>query len=298
MSLLDTLFAAAPPDVSVWWLGDPEAQDSDRVGGKAANLSRLAADWPVPRGFCLAARLHGRIRAGEIGSAAVRRLVREPYHELCGGWWRREPVAVRSSAVDEDSADASFAGQHDTVLNVVGVRALADAVLRCCASAESDGARAYREAHGLASEGRMAVLVQRLIDADVSGVVFSADPISGSRDEVMINASWGLGEAVVDGRVTPDTVVVSRSDLAPVRRHVATKDIEVRRDRGGGTRTVDVPEQRQDVPALTDAQTREVASMAVQLEEQMGWPVDVEWCYREGEVFLLQCRPITSLTTS
>jgi len=120
-------------------------------------------------------------------------------------------VAVRSSALDEDGAGASFAGQHETYLNVVGAAAVAEAVARCWASVRSSRALEYRRRQGFPLDGaRIAVLVQQLIPADVSSVVFSANPVTGSRDEVMINASWGLGESIVGGTVTPDTYVVRR----------------------------------------------------------------------------------------
>lgn len=191
-------------DVPVLPLDDPRASDRRRVGAKAANLNRLAHRWRVPPGFCLPIELHRRLRSMDPIPAArsVRRLIAPAYRELSGGRLRRSRVAVRSSAVGEDSAEQSFAGQHDTVLNAVGVRQVADAVLVCCASASSDRARAYRDTHDLQGETDMSVLVQVLVDAEASAVVFSANPVNGSRDEIMINATWGLGEAVVAGTVT------------------------------------------------------------------------------------------------
>lgn len=286
-------------DVPVLWLGDPRASDRRRVGAKAANLSRLADRWPVPPGFCLPVDLYRRLRDVDSRPAArsVRRLVAPAYRRLSRGLLGRSRVAVRSSAVDEDTADTSFAGQHDTVLNAVGVGQVADAVLACCASASSDRVRAYRDTHGLDDEAQMAVLVQKLVDADASAVVFSANPVNAAHDEIMINATWGLGEAVVAGTVTPDSYVVARSDLSIVQRNVADKDIQVVSGRRG-TREVEVPTERRQKPVLERTQCRELARLAIDLERQMGWPVDLECAYRDGELHLLQCRPITALPTS
>ncbi len=286
-------------DVPVLQLGDPRASDRRRVGAKAANLNRLAHRWPVPPGFCLPVELHRRLRRTDPRPAArsVRRLVAPAYRELSGGLLGRSRVAVRSSAVDEDTADTSFAGQHDTVLNAVGVRAVTDAVLACCASASSDRVRAYRDTHDLDGETDMGVLVQELVDADVSAVVFSANPVSGARDEIMINAAWGLGEAVVAGTVTPDCYVLDRRDLSVVEQTIADKDIQTVTGRHG-THEVEVPTDRRREPALTAAQCRELAGLATDLERHMGWPVDLECAYRDGRLHLLQCRPITALSTS
>lgn len=301
MSLLDLLRPGGPaPDTEageVLWLGEPGADDPARVGGKAASLSRLAARWPVPPGFCLTVAVQRRLAGA--GSrrvpAALRRLVAGPYRELAALTGSRRPaVAVRSSAVDEDGTQASFAGQHDTVLNAVGVRAVAAGVVTCWESAHSDRARTYRAARGLAGPGGVAVLVQTLVDAEVAVVAFSADPVTGDRGQVVINASFGLGEAVVAGTVTPDTYRLSRDPLEVTAREVADKDLMVVCGRGG-TREVTVPPDRRSRPCLTTAQCREVGRLALDLEEEAGRPVDLECAYQRGSLFLLQCRPITSL---
>ena len=287
-------------DLQVLWLGDDDACLPERVGAKTAHLSRMAARWPVPPGFCLPADCHrgleGESRRG--AARAVRDLVGPAYRRLADEAGRRRPaVAVRSSAVGEDSADASFAGQHDTFLNIVGRRAIVDAVLECWESADSDTARSYRAARGMTDVPAMAVLVQQLVPADVSAVVFSADPVNGDRDSILINASWGLGEAVVDGAVTPDTYVVDREGLEVTSRQIADKDVEVVPTRRG-TRQVDVDGERRSRPSLTTDQAVELAHLAVDAEEQMGWPVDLECAFHDGRLFLLQCRPITTLPTS
>jgi pyruvate,water dikinase len=278
------------------WLGQPEAHDHALVGGKAANLSRLAADFPVPPGFCLTTAAFEQARAA--GAQAIVRQIGHAYRALAARAGEHDPsVAVRSSAADEDGEADSFAGQHETYLNVSGVDAVAAAVRRCWESAHAPRALEYRRQRGLSTERvRLAVLVQRQVASDVSAVVFSANPLSGSREEVVINASWGLGESVVGGSVTPDTYVVRRRDMAVASRQIAPKrrmTIAV----PGGSREVDVPRLLHTQPSLIDAQAVEMAWLAVALEGRMGWPVDVECAYQGGRLYLLQCRPITTLAS-
>ena len=294
--------------MEILWLGDPACMDARLVGGKAANLSRLAAEYRVPPGFCLSAVAYDRVeserlRAGEAAAgretllAALGPALGHAYRELARRCGQDEPsVAVRSSAIDEDGLGSSFAGQYETLLNVVGIDAVADAVLHCWASGQAAQVLAYRRRHGLEAEGgRMAVLVQQLVKADISAVVFSANPITGSREEVVINASWGLGESIVGGTVTPDTCTVRKANLAIISRQVAEKRrMTVRAPEG--TREVDVPRLLRTEPALEDEQAKDMARLAAALEKQMGWAVDLECAYQDGELYLLQCRPVTTVT--
>jgi pyruvate,water dikinase len=282
------------------WLGQPRAHNHALVGGKAANLSRLATAYPVPPGFCLTTAAFERARAaGEPTSQLPRTIVDQvgrAYRTMATQAGMSDPsVAVRSSAVDEDGAGDSFAGQHETFLNVRGLDAVVVAVRRCWESAHAPHALAYRRQRGLSAENvRLAVLIQRQVAADVSAVVFSAHPLTGSRGEVVINASWGLGESIVGGSVTPDTFVVRRRDWAVVSRQVAAKR-RMTIAAPNGTREVDVPRLLRAQPSLGDAQAGEMARLAVALEKRMGWPVDVECAYQGGQLYLLQCRPITTL---
>jgi len=156
-------------------------------------------------------------------------------------------------------------------------------------------ALAYRRGQGLATEGmRLAVLVQQLVPADTAAVVFSANPVTGSRDEVVINAGWGLGESIVHGTVTPDTYVLRKSDLVVVSRDIAEKrrmTVLVQK----GTQEVPVPHRRRRAPSIDDGQAVELAHLGIALESTMGWPVDIECAYRGQDLYLLQCRPITTL---
>lgn len=280
-------------DFAVPWLGDEASKDPGLVGNKAASLGRLAGRFPVPPGFCLSLELHDVLtRLDEVDRAqALERLIRPQYEMLASNG---DTVAVRSSSVDEDSESASFAGQYRTVLGVDGVRAVCEAVLACYESAGTDQVKAYRVEHGLPGDSPMGVLIQQLVAAKVSGVAFSMNPITGDDSEVMINASWGLGSAVVDGLVTPDVYTVAKEGLSVITRHAAHKDVKVIAARGD-VEQEPVEARLQSEHTLGDEQCREVGEMAVALEIEMGWPVDIEFAYADGELCLLQCRPVTAL---
>jgi pyruvate,water dikinase len=197
--------------------------------------------------------------------------------------------------VDEDGHSASYAGQYETLLHIAGIEAIARAVVQCRLAACSTNVRSYREQRHLT--GALvppAVLVQQLIEADVSLVLFSAHPVTGRRDEVFINASWGLGESVVGGTVTPDAFTVRKADLTVTARCIARKE-RMTVPVAGGTREVGVPRVLQGRPALADHQVAEVARLGIALERRMGWPVDAECAYKGATLHVLQCRPITTV---
>ena len=281
--------------MNLLWLGDPKSFDAGLVGGKAANLSRLARlgghRHRVPDGFSLPVTVmdeaHPLDLRDEITCAISDLMACHSLPDFI--------AAVRSSAVDEDGATASFAGQHETYLNIVGADAIIQAVTRCWESAYSERALEYRRQQGLSMERpQLAVLVQQLVASDVSAVVFSANPITGSRDEIVINASWGLGESIVGGTVTPDTFIVRKLDLAVVQRVIAEKQ-RMTVSSPGGTREVDVPLFLRGQSSLAAEQVMEMVRLALTLETTMGHPVDIECAYAGGELYLLQCRPITTL---
>ena len=236
------------------------------VGGKAGSLAALMrAGFDVPPGFVLdtdgTALLEttgwtGELRGGLLGA----------YSELAGDG---AAVAVRSSAVDEDGAEASFAGQHDTVLNVRGEAELLKAVEQCVASLDSAAAVAYRERTGR-EPSRMAVVVQRMVPAESAGVAFSIDPITGDASRVVVEAVAGLGEQLVSGAVEGDRLVFARSGLEVVEEH------------------------RPGAPAITIEQAREAALAALRAEEAFGAPQDIEFAFAEGTLWLLQSRVITA----
>ena len=291
--------------MNILWLGDSACQDVLLVGGKAANLSRLAADFCVPPGFCVTSsaykdavgerHTHDRTYDQVEVSDLLHEEIVTAYADLakrCG--IEEPPVAVRSSGVGEDSSTAAFAGVHETYLNVRGPQQVVHAVARCWASALSTTALHYRRRQGMEGEPvGLAVVVQQLIPAEVSAVVFSANPVTGSLDEVMINASWGLGESIVGGTVTPDTYLVRKPNLITLREVAEKECMTVLAEEG--TNEVEVPVDLRHVPALTDSQILELARLAEDLVQVMGCPVDIECAYHEGRLFLLQCRAITTL---
>jgi pyruvate,water dikinase len=202
------------------------------------------------------------------------------------------PFAVRSSAVGEDSAGASFAGQHVTLLNVPSAGDVTDAVREVWWSANSDSAITYRQRSGLFVRPSVGVVVQCLLDSDVAGVMFTQNPINGA-DERVIEASWGLGEAVVAGRVIPDHYRVARSGEV-LDRASGVKKIAIRRaPEGGGTWEEDLGPDDAGRHCLTDEQLAALNALAARCEEVYGPGRDIEWAYAGGQLYLLQCRPVT-----
>ncbi|GAA1704413.1 PEP/pyruvate-binding domain-containing protein [Nonomuraea bangladeshensis] len=289
-------------------LDDPAA-DLALAGGKGASLARLArAGLPVPRGFHVTTAAYRAFVAGfrdEIdprdpeGTAAlfarheipdqVAAAIREAY----AGLGDDVAVAVRSSATAEDLPELSFAGQQDTFLNVRG-DGLLPAVLRCWASLWNARAIAYRDRNGVPHDDvALAVVVQELVDADAAGIMFTADPVTGALDETVINASWGLGEAVVGGQVTPDTLVLRGG--AVVREQVGDKTVMTVRT-PDGTEDRPVPAELRRAPVLSAAQAAELAALGTRVQDLYGVPMDVEWARRaDGTLAVLQARPITGL---
>ena len=313
--------------------------DEVHLGGKCASLVRMVrAGAPVPPGFAVtttawramlaqgtlaqriaaavdpltrgdvaghewAARCVADAFASHALPADVTEAVRRAYAALCRAEGAEDdlPVAVRSSATAEDLPDASFAGQQDTHLWVVGIDAVLQRVRDCWASLYSARAIGYRSDRGIAHAGvQMAVGVQTMVDARVAGVAMTLDPLNGDRSRIAIDASWGLGEAVVSGEVTPDHFVVDKVLRKVVGRTISSKTVEIVAE-PAARRTVrrDVPIERQGVPCLSDAQIEAVATMARQLERQFGGPQDIEWAFEAapadaaGRLMLLQCRPET-----
>ena len=288
------------------------------VGGKAANLGvLLRAGFRVPAGWCLTTtaysaavgdRLHAVVAelaaASNDGTAldALAARARElvmgaPIPDDVVDALRRStsgPVAVRSSATAEDLPYASFAGQQDTFLNVVGGEAVLDAVRRCWASLWNDRAVAYRAANDIDHRAvQLAVVVQDMVRAEVAGVMFTANPVTGRRHEVVIDASPGLGEAVVSGAVNPDHFQVEPSNGRIVSRRLGDKLLAVRPAPGGGVRHVSGAHPG---ACLTDAQVRVLAGLGAQVEKLYGNPQDIEWALDQNARFwLTQARPITTL---
>ena len=275
-----------------------------RAGGKASQLAVLEGlGHPVPRWFCvpveameLALRASGGTPAGDgpavppAVAACVARGLRERSME-------RTSLAVRSSGLEEDGAERSFAGQFESVLHCRGEEGVLAGLRRCWGSAFSDRVRTYREVLGDgAGPVRMGVIVQEMVDADVAGVAFSRNPLRpGDRDSVVIESVWGLGEGLVSGEMPADRFVFDRTTRA-VEAEIADKEsARVAAGPGGGTRDEPLEAGRRQRSSLTDDQVRAVARMVLDLEAALGTPQDCEWAFRGDELFLLQSRPITTL---
>ena len=299
------------------------------IGGKGRSLAKMStAGFDVPSGFHLTADAYRAFIAEnnlqeqvvalakpvldndwvsfEPASAAIRKLItaceiseavasqlRQTYASLGGD----PPVAVRSSANAEDLPGLSFAGQQDTYLNVKGADALLEAVRNCWASLWTAQAISYRHENDI-DQGSvaMAVVVQIMVPADVAGILFTANPATGDRTEMIINASFGLGEAVVGGQVTPDTFIIDRESKHVKETMIGPKEQMVISDGEQGTKLTDVAVADRDQSSLSDAELNDLVELALKVEKNYdGLPQDIEWAIVDGKIALLQSRPITNL---
>lgn len=302
----------------------------DLVGGKGRSLARMAmAGLPVPAGFHLTTSAYQRfiqennIRDTllEISTSAIRQggaaiesafadiqtlfeesvmpeeiggMISQAYVSLTNN---EQPVAVRSSATAEDLPGLSFAGQQESYLNIRGEAALLAAVRGCWASLWNARAISYRHQMGIDHETiQMAVVVQEMVPAEVSGILFTANPISGERSELIVNAGFGLGEAIVGGQVTPDTYVLDRDSLKVKNTIIAAKERMVVPDARQGTVVQALPERQRHRSSLAAAALNELCSLALSAEKAFdNLPQDLEWAFASGKCWLLQSRPITNL---
>ncbi|MGH7882944.1 MAG: PEP/pyruvate-binding domain-containing protein [Candidatus Dormibacteraceae bacterium] len=276
------------------------------AGGKAANLGELIhAGFTVPPGFCITTAAYQQVTGDAFDSperaralilgAPVPTTIAKAVIRAYGALGDDVPVAVRSSATAEDLPWASFAGQQDTYLNIIGRDAVLDAIRRCWASLWTDRAISYRATNGIDhATVQLAVVVQQMIDPLVAGVLFTADPITGHRGHTIIDASPGLGEAVVSGVVNPDHFVVDADD-AILERRLGDKLVVVRSLPGGGTKQVAQPADA-TLPCLSDGQIHELTTLGQHVQAHYGTPQDIEWALDQaGRWWLTQARPITTL---
>ncbi|MCE2462020.1 MAG: hypothetical protein J4F38_14760 [Pseudomonadales bacterium] len=302
----------------------------EHAGGKGRSLASLVrAGFPVPEGRILltnayrrftqeavidqslleiakpevvdgtlsfdsaARRIHGLFHASPLPDPLLG-AVRNAYDELGGD---QTPVAIRSSATAEDQPEHSFAGQQESFLNIRSFDALIRAVRDCWASAWSSRALAYQHRMGIDNAAvAVAVVVQRMVDADVAGVLFTANPTTGTRAEMVVNAGYGLGEGVVGGTVTPDEFVLDRATLAATDTRLGDKAQMILPGRDGGTRAAQVAAEHQRRASLSADQLADLGRIAVEIEALYdGVPQDIEWAYASGKLWLLQSRPITNL---
>ncbi|MCC7367262.1 MAG: phosphoenolpyruvate synthase [Chloroflexi bacterium] len=254
-------------------------------------IARLADLWPDDREAIRV--LSGEVRQA-IESVAMPDDVAAEIADRLARVGGQEAYAVRSSATAEDLPTASFAGQQDTYLNVVGPRAILQHVSRCWASLFTERAVTYRLRNGIDHRtARMAVVVQRMVFPQAAGILFTADPITGNRKVASIEASFGLGEALVSGLVNADVYKVRDGEI--VARTVAAKRLEIGAAPGGGTIRQEVAPARQQQPALTDEQIVQLAQLGRRIEAQFGRPQDIEWCLDDGSFQIVQSRPVTTL---
>ena len=262
-----------------------KALDEKLFGSKAVGLGQALRDGvPVPPGIALSGAVVEAVAAGEERMIhAVEKQARP-----LGG-----PLAVRSSAADEDGAQASFAGQHLTLLNVPSADALEAALKEIWWSANSDSAITYRQRVGLFTRPSIGVVVQKLLDPEAAGVMFTRNPVTGD-DERVIEASWGLGEAVVAGLVIPDHFRLDRSGEI-LERKAGLKRIAIRSAANGGTIEETVAEERVEALCLGDDALEELGRLALRCEQVYGPARDIEWAIAGGKLYLLQCRAITGI---
>lgn len=299
------------------------------VGGKAASLGEMTqAGLPVPPGFCITTRAYSLVAEGsQIESllaelaitdandtarvAALAATIRtrlletsvpiqlveaitEAYHALGEG--QDVPVAVRSSATAEDLPYASFAGQQETYLNIIGVDALITAVRRCWASLWTDRAVIYRASNSIDQRHvHLAVVIQQMVDATVAGILFTVNPLTGKRRQAVIDASYGLGEAVVSGAVNPDHFVINTATGEIIERYISNKRIAIHSMAGGGTQLIEQATEFSQA-CLNDEQIRALADLGEKVEAHYGAPQDIEWAIdAPGHLWLTQARPVTTL---
>ncbi|MEW6068258.1 MAG: phosphoenolpyruvate synthase [Nitrospirota bacterium] len=316
----------------VIWFKDLGKEDIPRVGGKCANLGELSGKIgvPVPQGFAVSASTYrffiedtgadkrieellsgldvDNMESLQSVSMQIRKIIEElpvpqkmekaifkAYDKLCEQTGKKNvAVAVRSSATAEDLPGASFAGQQDTFLNI-NRENLLYSVKRCWSSLFTPRAIVYRKEKGFShKEVLISVAVQEMVFSQASGVMFTIEPVSGAKDRVVINASWGLGEAIVSGQITPDEYAVEKKTLQILDKRVSKKDRQIVSDKRGSTKWVAVQQKLQEQPSVTDETIIRLAKYGIQIENHYGVPQDIEWAVDEdGRIFILQARPET-----
>ena len=292
------------------------------AGGKGASLARMTAlGMPVPPGFVVPAdaleaaladtvaairavlargedggdlvpvaeEAQALVKAADSGGAFPAQIA-EAYAALGSG---EVPVAVRSSATAEDSEAASFAGQQETYLHVRGVDEIVERIRDCWSSFFTERALFYRREKGSLTDLGMAVVVQRMVQPDVSGVMFTIDPTKGRRDRMVVEAVFGLGEGVVSGQLTPDHYVLAR-DGRLKRTRLHAQPYAIVHDPAGGVREAQLPPERGEAQTLAEDQLARLAKVGIDLEERLGGPQDIEWAIQDDELFVLQSRPVTT----
>lgn len=305
----------------VKWLNVIRKTDISTVGGKAANLGEMFAKFPIPDGFCItvsafekfleAANIKEKISSiirkldmnnlekVELMSKEIRKLIikseipPEIKNDLTKSYKKLNGfVAVRSSAVAEDLQEASFAGQQATFLNVKGEKDLLKYAKECWASFYTSRAIVYRERNKFSHEPKMSVVVQEMVDAKKSGVVFTINPVNGNRDEMVIEAAFGLGESIVSGIVTPDNYLVDKTKQKVINKTVNEKKIAIIKQ-DGKNKTLKLNAKKANEETLDGKEIGQLIKEALKIEKYYKKPMDIEWAI-DGKLYILQARPITT----
>lgn len=313
------------------WFNDiPDEELALAAGGKGASLCRMSrAGLPVPEGFIVRSEMFNAYMeanglwdyvfekldtidfSSDASLIAVSAEIRQHiidcpvpqemaedivkhYTQIGKG---REPVAVRSSGTAEDLDDASFAGQQETYLFVIGNDDVVKYIKECWASLYNDRAIFYRREKKFDERSiSIAVVVQRMVNAQKAGVMFTSNPITNDYDTVVLEAAWGLGEAIVSGIVTPDNLWIDKKTGEVTTEYISEKEtMVVRLNERGGTKEEPVPEELREAPVLTDDERNKLVELARKIEDFYKKPEDIEWAIIDGEVYLLQSRPITTM---
>ena len=313
-----------------WFDEIPDEALGGSAGGKGASLCRMSrAGLPVPQGFIVRSEMFNAFmeqtglwdyvfqaldtidfssNASLVAvSAEIRQRIADTpmpqsmTEDICSFYGQvgsgHEPVAVRSSGTAEDLDDASFAGQQETFLFVIGFDDVVKYIKECWASLYNDRAIFYRrekkfDEHSIS----IAVVVQRMVSAQKAGVMFTSNPITNDYDTVVLEAAWGLGEAIVSGMVTPDNLWINKHTGEITTEYISEKEtMVVRLSERGGTKEVPVPEELREAPVLTDDERNQLVDLAKKIEDFYKKPEDIEWAIVDGQVYLLQSRPITTM---
>lgn len=264
--------------------------DVKGAGGKGASLGEMTmAQISVPIGFVITTQTFREFNSQEI-PIDIKEQIFKAYDEL-----GVERVAVRSSAVAEDSSGASWAGQLETYLNV-NKDNLIESIRNCWNSMNSERALSYAGDKNIAKEDlEVAVVIQKMVESEVAGVMFTANPVTNNRDELMIEAGFGLGEMLVQGMITPDNFIVDKKSLEIKSKDIQSQDMMmVFQD--GENKEIEVPSNIKDIQTITDNQVIELAQIGLKIEQHYGSPQDIEWAMEKGIFYIVQSRPITTLT--
>ncbi|MEI6267150.1 MAG: PEP/pyruvate-binding domain-containing protein [bacterium] len=262
--------------------------DVAKVGGKGGSLGEMTQSGiPVPTGFVITTQAYISFHESELPSKIQKQILAK--FDSLG----LDRVAVRSSAIAEDSSSASWAGQFNTVLNV-NREGLIDAIMDCWQSSNSETVKYYAKRNDISEDQlALAIVVQKMVNSNVSGVVFSINPVTGNKEEMMIEACYGLGEMLVQGMVTPDNYIVSKYDLSIREKRISNQTQKII-NTVNGTETISIEQSQQSLQKLSDEKIFKLSKLVMLIENYYGCPQDIEWAIEDDELFILQSRPVTT----